>query len=86
MPTKRRRKKPLVVIVIDIVEVPLVFLFTGVWGFIWAWILKPDSVIFELLVIFELPVWAKWLALVFWLLGGGCLFFFLKWLKEENLE
>ena len=80
MPTKRRRKKPLAVIVIDIVEIPLFLFFSGVWLFILAWIYKPEW------VIFELPVWAKWLALVFVGGSGFALLFFLKYLKEDYLE
>ncbi|MBA7483140.1 hypothetical protein ES707_18651 [subsurface metagenome] len=76
----RKRGKPLVVIVINIVEIPLFLLFSGVWLFMLAWIYKPEW------VNFELPVWAKWLAWAFVVCGGLALLFFLDRLKKSYLE
>lgn len=88
MPAKSRKKKPLVVTVLSILQVVGWILWSAVWLFliiIWndkpiPWSDTPDW------VIFQIPLWAKWLVWVFWLLCGVCLFFYLKWLKEAKLE
>ncbi len=80
MSAKNKRKRLLVVSVLSILQYVWVILWVAVHCLLMAWISKPDW------VIFQLPLWAKWLAWVFWLLGGACLLFYLKWLTEAKLE